>query len=427
MNLHSTGVSERRQPQARLRAFGLILLTLAASMPGLAQQAQQPNQNIQSVKRDKEGSPLPDTPIPTLTEPLWLRPSSRDFSKPYAGLWGAPWKPYMPTTVEKANFSNSVRMTDLLRDGKIYLSLSDAIALALENNYDIAISRYYLDIADLDYARAKAGGLLHGVGAAVLQNTLGGASTTLSASGAPGVVAGATAGAAGIVITSDGAGPAPTNRDPIVQGTIELQRAESPSTGILAPRAFTNTDQYNFIYTQGFSPGTQLNVTWNNSRTTTNSEFNSYSPQLYSNFLATVTQPLLQGAGTWINNRLIYEAKIDRRLTNSTFRQQILQTVNQVENIYWGVVSEYEDVQAKQRELDESTKVLSDTQKQLEIGTMAPLDVVNAQSTVATDKQSLINSQINLNFTSSFFSSRPSRATSAIPRWLPPRSFPRIE
>jgi outer membrane protein TolC len=367
-------------------------------MPGLAQQAQQPNQNIQSVKRDKEGSPLPDTPIPTLTEPLWLRPSSRDFSKPYAGLWGAPWKPYMPTTVEKANFSNSVRMTDLLRDGKIYLSLSDAIALALENNYDIAISRYYLDIADLDYARAKAGGLLHGVGAAVLQNTLGGASTTLSASGAPGVVAGATAGAAGIVITSDGAGPAPTNRDPIVQGTIELQRAESPSTGILAPRAFTNTDQYNFIYTQGFSPGTQLNVTWNNSRTTTNSEFNSYSPQLYSNFLATVTQPLLQGAGTWINNRLIYEAKIDRRLTNSTFRQQILQTVNQVENIYWGVVSEYEDVQAKQRELDESTKVLSDTQKQLEIGTMAPLDVVNAQSTVATDKQSLINSQINLNY-----------------------------
>ncbi|WP_058185378.1 TolC family protein [Terracidiphilus gabretensis] len=401
MDLHSTGVSERRQPQARLRAFALIMLILASSMSGLAQQGQQTlkdNQDIQNVKRDKEGSPLPNTPVPTLTEPLWLRPSSRDFSKPYAGLWGAPWKPYTPTTVDKANFSNSVRLTDLLKNGKIYLSLSDAIALTLENNYDIAISRYYLDIADLDFARAKAGGLLHGVGAAVLQNTIGGSSTTLSTSGAPGTVSGAAAGSAGIVITSDGAGPAPTNRDPIVAGTIELQRAESPSTGILVPRAFTNTDQYNFTYTQGFSPGTQLQVTWNNSRTTTNSEFNSYSPQLYSTFLATVTQPLLQGAGTWINNRLIYEAKINRRITDSTFRQQILQTVNTVENIYWVVVSAYEDVQAKQRALDQSSKVLGDTQKQLDIGTMAPLDVVNAQSTVATDKQSLINSQVNLNY-----------------------------
>ena len=400
MDLHSTGVSERQQPQARLRAFALIMLTLASSMSGLAQQGQQTlkdNQDIQNVKRDKEGSPLPNTPVPTLTEPLWLRPSSRDFSKPYAGLWGAPWKPYMPTTVDKANFSNSVRMTDLLKNGKIYLSLSDAIALALENNYDIAINRYYLDIADLDFARAKAGGLLHGVGSTVLQNTIGGSSTTLSTSGAPGTVSGAAAGSAGIVITSDGAGPAPTNRDPIVQGTIELQRQSSPATSLFVPRSFTNTDQYNFIYTQGFSPGTQLNVTWNNSRTTTDS-FSSYSPQLLSSFQATITQPLLQGAGTWINNRLIYEAKINRRITDSTFRQQILQTVNTVENIYWVVVSAYEDVQAKQRALDQSSKVLGDTQKQLDIGTMAPLDVVNAQSTVATDKQNLTNSQVNLNY-----------------------------
>jgi outer membrane protein TolC len=111
-----------------------------------------------------------------------------------------------------------------------------------------------------------------------------------------------------------------------------------------------------------------------------------------------VTQHLLQGAGIWVNKRFIYQAINDRRITDSTFRQQILYTVNQVENIYWGLASAYEDVQAKERALDQSTKLQSDDQKQLEIGTMAPLDVVTAESQVASDKQALISSQSNLNY-----------------------------
>ena len=111
-----------------------------------------------------------------------------------------------------------------------------------------------------------------------------------------------------------------------------------------------------------------------------------------------MTQHLLQGAGIWVNKRFIYQAINDRRITDSSFRQQILYTVNQVENIYWGLVSAYEDVQAKERALDQSTKLQSDDQKQLEIGTMAPLDVVTAKSQVASDKQALISSQSNLNY-----------------------------
>ena len=305
---------------------------------------------------------------------------------------------YRPTTIAKADFNNSVRLTDLVKDGKIYLSLSDAIALALENNYDIAISRYYLDIADTDLLRAKAGAALRGVGASVLQNTLGGTSTTLSASGAPGGVSGATTGSSGLVLSTDGAGPTPENRDPIVSGTIQLERSEQPQTTAFAPRSFLNTDEYNFAYNQGYVTGTALNLTWNNSRTTTTSPFNSYSPELLSNFRATVTQHLLNGAGIWVNNRFVYEAILDRRITDSTFRQQILATVNQVENIYWVLVSAYEDVQAKEHALDQSTKLDSDTRKQLQIGTMAPLDVVNADSTVATDKQALIASQSNMKY-----------------------------
>ena len=234
MNLYEM---KRRGTAEKLRALALVMLTLAAGAPAGYTQQQAAASAAEITPTDKQASALPAEPAPVLSGPLWLRPSPRDFSKPFAPLWGNPIKPYMPTTLDKANFSNSVRLTDLVKDGKIYLSLSDAIALALENNYDIAIERYYLDIADLDYARAKSGGTLRGVGATTLQNTIGGTSQTLSSSGAPGTVSGATAGASGIVITSDGAGPTPENRDPNVQGTIQLERAESVASGPFSPRA----------------------------------------------------------------------------------------------------------------------------------------------------------------------------------------------
>src|SRR6202034_4885126 len=111
-----------------------------------------------------------------------LRPTARDFSKPYAPMLGNPFKVYMTTSIPKASFANSVRLNDLVKDGKIYLSLSDALALALENNYDIAIARYDLDIADTDILRAKAGGPggLLGAPSGLITNTLGGSSTTLT-------------------------------------------------------------------------------------------------------------------------------------------------------------------------------------------------------------------------------------------------------
>ena len=380
-----------KQTGNRLRAVAASVLMLAAGMPsGYAQQT--PTESTA-----KAASNLPSAPVPAETQPINLRQSARDFSKPAGPLWADPINKYRPTTIAKADFDNSVRLKDLVKDGKIYLSLSDAIALAIENNYDIAISRYYLDIADTDILRAKAGSTLRGVGATVLENTLGGTSQTLSASGAPGTVSGATTGSSGLVLSTDGAGPLPENRDPVVNGTIQFERQKSPQTSLFVPRSYTNTDSYDFTYTQGWVTGTSGTLTWNNNRTTNNG-FNSYSPQLFSSFKATVTQHLLQGAGIWVNNRFVYEARLDRRITDSTFRQQILSTVNQVENIYWVVVSAYEDVQAKERALAQSTQLDSDTRKQLDIGTVAPLDVVQADSNVATDKQALINSQSNLNY-----------------------------
>ena len=134
----------RGQAGKRLRAIAAVMLTLAAGVPSSF------SQQTAAASTDKAASDLPAAPAPILTEPLNLRPSQRDFTKPAGRLLGNPIDMYRPTTIPKASFANSVRLTDLVKDGKIYLSLSDAIALAIENNYDIAIARYNLDIADTD-------------------------------------------------------------------------------------------------------------------------------------------------------------------------------------------------------------------------------------------------------------------------------------
>jgi outer membrane protein TolC len=141
-----------------------------------------------------------------------------------------------------------------------------------------------------------------------------------------------------------------------------------------------------------------LNVTFNNSHQTTNSFRSNYSPQLQSSFKVQATQHLLQGFGPWLNGRFILQAKNNRRITDSAFRQQLLFTINQIEDIYWALVSAYEDEQAKERALAQSTQLSADNRRQLEIGTLAPLDVVNSDASVAADKQALIASQSNLEY-----------------------------
>jgi outer membrane protein TolC len=340
-----------------------------------------------------------------LTEPLYLRDTGKDYTRLhpiFLNLAG----PYTTTDVPLPRLGNTPRLNSLLRDGKIYLSLSDAVMLALENNFDIAIARINLDIADTDILRARAGAGLRGVSTGVVANTLGGSGTTVTGGGGPGGTSsgsgGGGAGANGLVLSTNGGGPAPETLDPALTGNLEYESSTQLQSNLLfsggQPVLFTNTSTYNFGYQQGFLTGTQLGVTYNNSRVTTDNPFTSYSPDIVTTFRATVTQHLLQGFGWGINGRFIVQAKNDRRITDSAFRQQLLYTVNQVENIYWGLVSAYEDEQAKARALAQSTQLTADNRKQLEIGTLAPLDVVNSDSAVATDKQALVASQSNLEY-----------------------------
>ncbi len=386
-----------------LRAVAVVLLSLAVGMPsGYAQQV-----GAGSNGPDKAASELPAAPAPVMTEPIDLRPSKQDYSRPFATWFSNPINVYRPTTINQASFTNSMRLTDLVKNGKIYLSLSDAIALAIENNYDIAIARYDLDIADTDILRTKTGAGPLGVPTAIVSNTLtGSSSSAVAGGGGPGGTSGGSGGAGsganGLTLTTSGAGDAPETFDPSVTGTVQFERAKAPQVNTLFSGGLksltTNTNEYNFAFNQGIVTGANLALSFQNQRVTTDNPFQDYSPDLSSSFRATVTQHLLQGAGIWMNKRFIYQALNDRRIADSSFRQQILYTVNQVETIYWALVQDYEDVQAKQHALEQSNQLLTDNRKQVEIGTMAPLDVVNAESSVAADQQALISSQSALNY-----------------------------
>lgn len=330
-----------------------------------------------------------------------------DYAKPVSHFPN-PLGPYTARRLAAPNLANTSRMDSLMHDGKLYLSLNDAVALALENNLDIAIARYNLNIADTDVLRARAGSPTLGVNTGIIQNTPGGGVGGLGAqvgSGTGGTTlgaGGAGAGAGGLVGSTLGLGPQLNSFDPILTGTLQEDHFKQLTTNIfqgVAPigaALVQNTGTVNFAYQQEFSWGTNLNVAFNNSRVTTNSAFQGISPQLVSNFKATFTQHLMQGFGFPANTRFLRIAKNNRELSDVSFRLQVITTVDQIENMYWDLVYAYENQRVKEESLAFSEKTLSDTKKQVEIGSLAPIESVRAQSTVAADQQALTVAKTNL-------------------------------
>lgn len=354
----------------------------------------------------QETSPVPNAPsqsqkaAPSSSQPFNLN----EYSQPRSHF-ANPLAPYTARQVAPPNLANTSRIDQLMREGKLYLSMSDAVALALENNLDIAIARYNLNIADTDIWRAKAGSATRGVNTGLVQGTPGGATTgvgtTSTGGGAGGTTAGAGgagAGTSGLVTSTSGVGAAVPSFDPIVTGTFQIDRNIIQATSAFSGTPFTaqNTGTVNLAYTQGFASGTNLSVGFNNTRTTTNSPFSLLTPQLASNFRMTVSQPVLSGFGFLPNTRFIKIAKNNREISDVAFRLQVITTVNQIQNIYWDLVNAYENVKVQQDALALAQKTLSDNKKQVEIGTLAPIEVVRAESVVATNQQSLIVAQTNL-------------------------------
>ncbi len=333
-----------------------------------------------------------------------------DYSKPasqFPNLVG----PYQPRQVPAPNVANSARIDQLMKDGKLYLSLDDAIALALENNLDLAIARYNLPIADTDILRARSGASTRGVNTGLVQGTPGGGVGTIGAggvgatstgAGAGGTTAatgGAGTGASGLVTSTLGAGPPIGSYDPILTSTLNLEHFVQPTSSLFTSGSSTlalNTATANFGWTQYLPTGTTYSVTFNNQRQTTNNAYSQYSPIINSGMRITFTQHLLQGLSINANRRFITIARNNREISDVAFRSQAINTVAQIENIYWDLVSAYDDVRVKEHSLALAQKTLSDNKKQVEIGTLAPIEVTRAESAVASGQQDLIVSQTNL-------------------------------
>jgi outer membrane protein len=345
------------------------------------------------------------TTVPPKPEPQKHDRSMPDFSKP-VGYFPNPLGPYSTRKVAEPSFTNTPRIGQLIRDGKLYLSLDDAIALALENNLDVAIARYNLQIADTDILRAKAGQGIRGVATGLVQGTPGGGqggfgtgASGASAGGTSSGAGGAGAGSSGLVQSTTGVGPTVESFDPFLSGTLQLEHSISPQSNTVftgVPTLQQNSGTANFSYNQGFFTGTALSVGFNNSRSTTNSPRSVVNPTLNSNFRAIISQHLLQGFGPSNQLRFIHIAQNNKQISDLGFRDQVITTVAQIQNIYWDLVNAYEDVKVKQGSLALAKRTESDNRKQVEIGTLAPIEIVRATSEVATRNQDLIISQTNL-------------------------------
>jgi outer membrane protein TolC len=309
-----------------------------------------------------------------------------------------PLAPYRPSTAPELDLSNSPRLENLIRDGKIYVSLHDAISVAIENNLDLAYFRYNFPIAETDILRTKSGAQANGVNTAVVQGTQGGfGASTGGGGGSSG--SGYSAGAGGIVTSTLGAGTNVSSFDPSLnfRGFVDhtvVQEANQFLAGV--PVLKTNTIEVLSNYSQSFPIGTNLSINYLGQRVASNSPEFAINPTLYSNFEVQISQPILAGFGLATNERYIRIAKRNSQITDLAFKAQVIATVTQVANIYWDLVNGYESEQISERSLGFANKTLSDDQKQLQLQAIPAMQVMTDQSAVAAAEGNLTVARASL-------------------------------
>jgi outer membrane protein len=335
-----------------------ILTALAPVAPTFAQQAQ-----------EQTAPPAqPQTQPPART----IQVSNQNYTN------GKRWfpniiAPYTPSMVPEPVLTNAPRIEQMIQDGKLRLSLQDAIDLALQNNLDIAIQRYVPWLAETNILRTLGGGASRG---------------TLSALGNI---------------------PA-QNFDPLVTSTLSMDDRLLPvnnpltaGSGVGGPGTASNFSLLhthaaivNTQYSQGFHTGTSFSAAINNTRGSTSSPQNFFSPFVTSNLILIANQQLLNGFGLLANERNIRIAKLNKYMADETFRQQVITSITAVGNAYWELAFARGNVDVAQHQIELANKTYSDNKKQVDIGTLAPLEIVQAEAQVATANQNMIVAQTTL-------------------------------
>jgi outer membrane protein len=352
-----------------MRTVGILALTLSVILgpvaPAFAQAQQQtqtppptppqaPPTQAQQAQQPPPAKQAPPVQVAQPTTPS--APKKVDDKTPKEYSNGVPWfpnvlGPYSPMHIAMPNLTNSADLQTFVKDGKLYLSLQDAIALALENDLDIAVARYNPLLAETNILSARAG-----IGTAF-------------------------------------------SFDPRLSVTGGINHSNTPvgnpfTTGAgTGATSFTQTvDSLSLQYTQAFQTGTSISVIEQNSHTTSTSG-NLFNPLDQSSLTLGISQALLNGFGFANNRRFIAVAKNSEKISDLAFQQQILTSVTQVETAYWELVFAIQNVGVAQHSVDLAAQLLSDDRKQVEIGTLAPLDVISADAGLSTANQQLIAAQ----------------------------------
>jgi len=366
-----------------LRTLAPLVLTLLVSVQAMPLRAQQ-----------STSAQVADAPQPALR--LDIPHSSNPFNA------------YRATKVPEPNLANSPRLDSLIHDGVLQLSLQDAIALALENNLDLAIARYNIPIASADVLRTQAGGVFRGVNTGIVQNTPGGGvggfgsgSTGAGAGGTSGGAGGAGTGASGLVQSTLGTGTVVSSYDPTITANGSVEHYTQPLSNLTingVPVLHTNTIIGDFNFSQAFATGTSLSVTLNNDRITNNSLYTLLTPELDTYYRVLFQQQLLAGFGLGPNLRYLRIAKNNQKISDQAFELQIISTVTQIADMYWDLVSAYEDKKVKSASLDFANQTLDTARKELNLQAIPALDVLKDEGEVANREQDLTIAKSQLQF-----------------------------
>ena len=312
------------------------------------------------------------------------------------------WRPYLAPAVLPAPLANSTRLRDLIRGGNLYLTAQDAIALALENNVDVELSRYDTFIAEWNVERSQAGGSLPGVPSGASS-----ASSVASGQGLQGAqsAAGVAAGGANQTSRSSGnatiaqVGPTVQTFDPVVQESTSFSHRtllEPNTTASEQPYVIDQARTYSGSYQQGFVYGGSATVSYSDHYLNENAPTDILNPSSSNSLSISYQQTLLNGFGRAVNERTINVNKINFQTSDLNFRTSLIGTIVNVLDTYYALVADYESIRSKQSTIDAARQFLAENRSRVEIGTLAELDVTTAQSQLATSEQALVDANAAL-------------------------------
>jgi outer membrane protein len=329
----------------------------------------------------------------------WGQPPAIEPLKPQAPVW---WRPYLAPEAPPIRLRNSTWMKDLIRAGSMYLTAQDSIALVLENNTDIEVARYGPIAAVWELQRAEAGETLPALLSSASQVGAVAAGQGVSGSeAAAGVTPAQTSStfSRSANVTFSPIGPVVQSLDPVFQESTVLSHTTQPQSNdtlSLTSALISTTRVSTGVLQQGFLSGGSISLTYSDHYLKENAASDIVNPSVAPSLALSFQHNLLRGFGVAVNSRYINVAKINLRISDLTFKSQVINAVSQTLRLYYGLVADYEDVKAKQNALGLARTLYEDNKKQLQVGSLTQLDVTFAESQVAAAERDLLVSQTAL-------------------------------